>query len=109
MIGPALSESLSLLPSNKHRVEHHPQPPHVGRPARVLGVGPQDLGGDVGGTAVFVRQKVVSVVLKNNGVLQRLQLDLSPETKDEVSWCSCQDDQDLTSNTDSITEMLMLI
>ena len=93
----------SLLPSNKHRVEHHPQTPHVGRPARVLSVGPQDLRGDIGGAPVLVREKVIGVVLKNDGVFQRLQFDLSPETKDKVSWSSCEDDQEVPSNTEMLS------
>ena len=56
--------------ADQHGVEHHAEAPHVGLSARVLGVGPQDLGGHVGGTAMLVRQQVIRVVLQHNSILQ---------------------------------------
>ena len=44
-----------ILPSHQHGVEHHPQAPHVRWPARVLGVGPENLRRHVGRTPVLVR------------------------------------------------------
>jgi len=69
---------MKWIPSNQHSVEHHSQSPHVRGSARVLGVGPEDLGGHVGWAAVLVGEEVVTVLLQDNGVLQRLQLHLSP-------------------------------
>lgn len=57
-------------PSDQHGVEHHAEPPHVRLSARVLGVGPQDLGGNIGGAAVLVRQQVIRVILQHNRVLE---------------------------------------
>ena len=69
------------LPSHQHGVQHDAEAPHVGRPARVLGVGPQDLGAHVGRAAVLVREQVVLNIVQDHGVLQRLQLDLGPRKK----------------------------
>ena len=68
-------------PSDQHGVEHHAEAPHVRRPARVLRVGPEDLGGNIGGAAVLVRQQVIRVILQHNRVLEWLKLYLSPEMK----------------------------
>ena len=75
---------MTSSPSDEHGVEHDAEPPHVGRPARVHRVAPQDLGADVGRAAVLVRQRVVRLVLQHHRVFQRLQLQLLPE-KDENS------------------------
>ena len=57
------SPGLCNVPSDQHCVEHHTEAPHVRRPPGVLGVGPEDLRGHVGGAAVLVGQEVIGVVL----------------------------------------------
>ena len=57
-------------PSDQHGVEHDAEAPHVRRPARVLRVGPEDLGGNIGWAAVLVRQQVIRVILQHNRVLE---------------------------------------
>lgn len=59
----AVLRPVERISSDQHSVEHHTEAPHVRRPPGVLGVGPEDLRGHVGGAAVLVGQEVIGVVL----------------------------------------------
>ncbi len=61
---------------HEHGVEHDAEAPHIGHATRVARVALEDLGADVSGAAVLVRQPVVVGILEHDGVLQRLQLQL---------------------------------
>ena len=83
------------LPSDEHGVEHDAEPPHVGRPARVHRVAPQDLGADVGRAPVLVWQKVVFHIFQHHSVFQRLQFYFSSEKRKtkikNISYCDTLD------------------
>lgn len=65
------------IASHEQGVEHHSQTPHVGRLPRVRPRCVEDLGADVSGTAVLIRQRIV-LALDDVRVLQALQPQLRP-------------------------------
>lgn len=61
--------------AHQHGVQHYAQTPHVRRLARVARLrGGEDLGADVGRTAMFVLQHVKVVVRQHHSVFQTFQL-----------------------------------
>lgn len=56
-------------PADQHSVKDDSKTPHVGGPARVPRMTPQDLRTDVGRTAALIRQSVVVLVIQQHGVL----------------------------------------
>ena len=65
---------------HQHGVEHHPEAPDVGGPARVAPpAGAEDLGGDVGGAAVLVGHQVVGLLRQDHRVLKPVQPQLASE------------------------------